>query len=96
MIFDIYKFTVIDVGRTKYEFEGYLLPNGEVLVPQDLCADCFYSSLNDVRVSGYHIRYDNDGRQVEYTRRELCKSIRTAIIKYGITDVPESVLKYLE
>jgi hypothetical protein len=97
----IYTFTATeDDGPNPYtwKFNGYELPSGETLCPEEQTHDSFYASIDDVQAHGNASITDceDTGRTVEYSQDEIRDAVRGSASEFGKSAIPKSLRHYLQ
>jgi len=98
MTLEKYQFTAFNPLRgEKYQFVGYLLPNGEVMVPEFYAVDSFYRNLGHVCANdGIILSWASAERWIEFSQQNLREALRNSALEYGVGSIPHSLLMYYE
>jgi hypothetical protein len=100
MKLDIYEFTATEDcdgnDDREYTFNGYLLPTGAVLCPEEQTNDSFYESLDAVQAHGLAFvqSYKKIG-SIDFSDDELRASVTGSAGEFGKSAIPESLRCYL-
>lgn len=97
MKLEIYSFAATEENG-KYQFEGYKLPTGEILCPEESTNDTFYACLDDVQAHGAAFVESSEptGRTIEFSEAELRESIQGSAREFGNDAIPESLRSWLD
>lgn len=85
-------------GRdSEYEFDGYELPSGIVLVPSEGHYDAIYDSRSDVEANGGDqvVGSEDTGRTVDFTTEELAEAVANSDSEFGSDGVSDYARRLL-